>query len=81
MGVALGGLSLSHAFEYHTGNKTMSLTAENPAGFVAALNTTFMVAIIFCVVGILTSALRGAEAPSVRLLGKQSLHKSARREG
>lgn len=61
LGVALGGLSMSLAFEYHTGIKTMSLTAENPAGFVAALNTTFMVAIIFCVVGILTSALRGAE--------------------
>jgi EmrB/QacA subfamily drug resistance transporter len=81
LGVALGGLSMSLAFEYHTGIKTMSLTAENPAGFVAALNTTFMVAIIFCVVGILTSALRGAEAPSVRFLGKQSLQKSARREG
>lgn len=81
LGVALGGLCMSLAFEYHTGIKTMSLTAENPAGFVAALNTTFMVAIIFCVVGILTSALRGAEAPSVRFLGKQSLHKSARREG
>lgn len=61
LGVALGGLCMSLAFEYHTGIKTLSLTAENPAGFVAALNTTFMAAIIFCVAGILTSALRGAE--------------------
>ena len=70
LGVALGGLSMSLAFEYHTGIKTMSLTAENPAGFVAALNTTFMVAIIFCVVGILTSALRGAESSIGSVPGK-----------
>jgi EmrB/QacA subfamily drug resistance transporter len=70
LGVALGGLSMSFAFEYHTGIKTMSLTAENPAGFVAALNTTFMVAIIFCVVGILTSALRGAESSIGSVPGK-----------
>jgi EmrB/QacA subfamily drug resistance transporter len=70
LGVALGGLSMSLAFEYHTGIKTMSLTAENPAGFVAALNTTFMVAIVFCVVGILTSALRGAESSIGSVPGK-----------
>lgn len=70
LGVALGGLSMSLAFEYHTGIKTMSLTAENPAGFVAALNTTFMVAIIFCVAGILTSALRGAEGSIGSVPGK-----------
>ena len=70
LGVALGGLSMSLAFEYHTGIKTMSLTAENPAGFVAALNTTFMVAIIFCVAGILTSAVRGAEGSIGSVPGK-----------
>ena len=61
LGVALGGLSMSLAFEFHTGMKAMTLTAENPAGFVAALNTTFMAAILICVLGIFTSALRGAE--------------------
>ena len=60
LGVALGGLSMSLAFEFHTGMKAMTLTAENPAGFVAALNTTFMAAILICVLGIFTSALRGA---------------------
>jgi EmrB/QacA subfamily drug resistance transporter len=61
LGVALGGLCMSLAFEYHTGIKAVTLTAENPTGFVAALNTTFVAAIVFCVLGILTSALRGAE--------------------
>ena len=62
-GVALGGLSMSLAFEFHTGIKAANLTAENPAGFVAALNTTFIAAIVFCVAGIFTSALRGREKP------------------
>jgi EmrB/QacA subfamily drug resistance transporter len=64
LGVALGSLSMSLAFEFHTGMKAVTLTAENPAGFVAALNTTFMAAILICVLGILTSALRGAEKPT-----------------
>jgi EmrB/QacA subfamily drug resistance transporter len=63
LGVALGGLSMSLAFEFHTGIKAANLTAENPAGFVAALNTTFIAAIVFCVAGIFTSALRGREKP------------------
>ncbi len=58
-GVALGGLSMSLAFEFIPGVEAINLTAENPAGFVAALNTTFMAAIVFCIVGIFTSALRG----------------------
>ena len=63
-GVALGGLCMSLAFEFHTGIKAAALTAENPAGFVAALNTTFMAAIILCVAGVVTSALRGAAKPA-----------------
>ena len=61
LGVALGGLSMSLAFEFHTGMKAVTLTAANPAGFVAALNTTFMAAILICVLGIFTSALRGTD--------------------
>lgn len=64
LGVALGGLSMSLAFEFHTGIKAVALTAENPAGFVAALNTTFIAAIALCIVGIFTSAFRGAEKPA-----------------
>ena len=63
LGVALGGLSMSLAFEFQTGIKVANMTAENPAGFVAALNTTFIAAIVFCVIGIFTSALRGGEKP------------------
>jgi len=57
-GVAFGGLCVSLAFEFHSGIKAAALTAENPAGFVAALNTTFVAAIVLCVAGVFTSASR-----------------------
>ena len=66
LGVALGGLSMSLAFEHFTGRQAMNLTTENPIGFVAALNTTFLAAIIFSVIGVFTSALGGA-TKSVKL--------------
>lgn len=59
LGVALGGLSMSLAFEYSTGGATASLTTENPVGFVSALNATFLAAAILSVVALLTSATRG----------------------
>ena len=62
-GVALGGLCMSLAFEQYTGVKTTSLTTENAQGFVAALNLTFVAAIVLTLVAIATSAMRGAEKP------------------
>jgi EmrB/QacA subfamily drug resistance transporter len=58
-GVALGGLCMSLAFEHFTGVSAASLTTENPQGFVAALNTTFLAAIGVCAVAVYTSAARG----------------------
>jgi MFS family permease len=58
-GVALGGLCMSLAFEHYTGVRAASLTTENPAGFVAALNTTFMAAIGLTAIALFTSAARG----------------------
>jgi len=73
LGVALGGLSMSIAFEYFTGRQPTNLTTENPSGFVTALNTTFLAAIVFSVIAILTSALGGA-AKSVKLAPSRALH-------
>jgi len=61
LGVALGGLSMSLAFEYHTGMSTTSLTTENPLAFVAALNTTFLAAIALSLIAVFTSALGGSK--------------------
>ena len=64
LGVALGGLSMSLAVEFHTGVKLTSMTAGNPAAFVAALNTTFVAAIGFCAVGLLTAGFLGRDKPA-----------------
>ena len=59
MGVALGGLSMSLAFEHYTGIKSASLTTQNPLGFVAALNITFLAAAGLCSAAVAASAARG----------------------
>jgi hypothetical protein len=61
-GVALGGLSMSLAFEHFTGVKAMALTTGDAAGFVAALNLTFVAAIVLTLAAIVTSAARRREA-------------------
>ncbi len=58
-GVALGGLCMSLAFEHYTGVKTANLTTEHPGGFVAALNITFVAAVMITTIALFTSALRG----------------------
>lgn len=63
MGVALGGLSMSLAFEHYTGIKSASLTTQNPLGFVAALNVTFLAAAALCSAAVAASAARGSERP------------------
>lgn len=58
-GVALGGLSMSLAFEHYTGVRAASLTTGNPVGFVTALNTTFLISIGLTLIALFTSAMRG----------------------
>jgi len=62
LGVALGGLSMSLAFEHYTGVQAANLSTANPFGFVAALNLTFVAAIVLSVIAVFTSALRGDRA-------------------
>jgi len=59
MGIALGGLSMSLAFEHYTGIKSASLTPQDPVGFVAALNLTFLLATALGIVAVATSSARG----------------------
>lgn len=74
LGVALGGLSMSLAFESYTGMPGGNLTTDNPIGFVAALNVTFLSAIFFSVIALLTSALGGA-TKAMPLAGAAAPHK------
>jgi MFS family permease len=67
LGVAAGSFSMGLAFEYHTGLVGVSPTTDNPAGFVAAFNTTFLAAAALSVGAVVTSLARGGEkAESVR---------------
>lgn len=74
LGVAVGGLSMSLAFERYTGVQAANLTTDNPMGFVAALNITFLSAIGFSVIALLTSAL-GGSAKTIALTGATVPHK------
>jgi EmrB/QacA subfamily drug resistance transporter len=58
-GVALGGLSMSLAFEHYTGASTGAITTANPAGFVGAMNLTFLAATVLTLVGLATSLVGG----------------------
>src|SRR5262245_53633844 len=62
LGVALGGLSMSLAFEHYSGVRAANLTTANPVGFVAALNFTFVATIALSVIAVFTSALRGGRS-------------------
>jgi len=67
LGVAVGSFSMAYAFEYHTGLVGVSPTTDNPAGFVAAFNTTFLAAAALSLAAVATSLARGREkAESVR---------------
>ncbi len=59
LGVAVGNFLMTAAFEFHTGRSGASPTTEDPAGFVAALNTTFLVAMFLSLIALVTSAMRG----------------------
>lgn len=61
LGVALGGFVMTAAFEHHTGLSGAAPTTENPAGFVAALDTTFLAAAGLSLIAVLTSAARGGK--------------------
>jgi EmrB/QacA subfamily drug resistance transporter len=58
-GVALGGLSMSLAFEHYTGAPATAITTANATGFVAAMNITFLAAIAFSLIGLATSIVGG----------------------
>jgi MFS family permease len=66
LGVALGGLSMSLAFESYSGVATTAITTANPRGFVAALNTTFFAAAALSVVGLATAIIGGRRAEERR---------------
>ncbi len=64
LGVALGGLLMTAAFEYHTGLSGVSPSTENPVAFVVALDTTFLIVAGLSLIAFLTSAAGGRRTSS-----------------
>lgn len=58
-GIALGGLSMSLAFEHYTGAAATAISTSNAAGFVAAMNVTFFAAMLLSLGGLTTSIIGG----------------------
>ena len=61
LGIAVTNFLMTAAFEFHTGLSGVSPTTEDPAGFVAALNTTFLIATGLSLIAFVTSAMRGGK--------------------
>jgi MFS family permease len=59
LGVAVGSFLMAIAFEHHTGLAGANPTTENPVGFVAAFNTTLLVAAALGAGAVATSVARG----------------------
>ena len=68
LGVAVGGFLMTAAFEHHTGLSGASPATADPAGFVAALNTTFLVIMGLSLIAIVTSATRGDRNSNKKIL-------------
>jgi predicted anti-sigma-YlaC factor YlaD len=62
-GIALGSFLMTAAIGLHAGAGAASIGTEDPAGFVAALNATFMIAAAISGVALTTSIIRGAKMP------------------
>jgi hypothetical protein len=59
LGIALGGFVMAIAFEHFTGLAGASPTTDNPAGFVGAINTTFLAAAVLSLAAVAASVARG----------------------
>ena len=59
VGIALGGFLMAIAFEHYTGLTGASPTTDNPAGFVDAINTTFLAAAVLSFGAVTASVARG----------------------
>ncbi|MBI4489771.1 MAG: MFS transporter [Deltaproteobacteria bacterium] len=63
-GIALGGFLMTTAFEFYTGIPGVTATTENPHAFVAALTTTYLVALGLSLIALVASAMIGSKVQS-----------------
>jgi EmrB/QacA subfamily drug resistance transporter len=63
LGVALGGLSMSLAFQHYTGIAETAVSTSKPVAFVNAMNVTFFAAMILSLGGLTTAIIGGRRLP------------------
>ncbi|HEY7320353.1 MAG TPA: MFS transporter [Candidatus Binatia bacterium] len=59
LGIAMGSFVMAAAFEHYTGLAGVSPTTDNPQGFVAAVNVTFVAATVLSFGAVAASVARG----------------------
>jgi EmrB/QacA subfamily drug resistance transporter len=70
-GVALGGLSMSLAFEHYSGAQTAAISTANAAGFVGAMNITFFAAMVLSLAGLASSIIGGSREEERKFLRRR----------
>lgn len=60
LGVSVGGLLLTLAFEYYSGIPGVTPSAENPLAFVSSMNASYVAAMALTLIALFTSLMRGS---------------------
>jgi len=60
LGVSVGGLLLTLAFEYYSGMPGVTPSAENPLAFVSSMNASYVAAMALTLIALFTSLMRGS---------------------
>lgn len=65
-GVSLGSFLMTLTFQLHTGRSSGTPSTEEPTAFVSALNYTYVTSLVFIVIGLFTSLMRGPKTNRAR---------------
>ncbi|MBI1993105.1 MAG: MFS transporter [Deltaproteobacteria bacterium] len=60
LGVSVGGLLLTVAYEYYSGIAGVTPSAENPLAFVSSMNASYVAAVGLTLIALCTSLMRGS---------------------
>ena len=61
LGISFTTLLMTLTYQMQTGEKTASVTTDDPVAFVTSLNTTFLVGFLITSTALITSLLRGKQ--------------------
>lgn len=76
LGISLGALFMTAAFQFYTGRKAAGPTTDDPLAFVASLNYTYGIAVLFVAVAFVTSFMRGPKEKGVHVEAVAERHRA-----